>query len=78
MQTDLGFNMEKGVQAMKFLQWILVIAAALSMVIGVIFKLFRVSVLGAYPVSFIRFTVACCLLSIALGVISLSSKIKSS
>jgi hypothetical protein len=69
--------MEKGVQAMKLLQWILVIAAALSLVIGVIFKLFRVSVLSAFPVSFIRFTVACCLLSIALGVISLSGKVKS-
>ena len=67
----------KGLQMMKLLQWILVIAAALSLVIALIFKLARVSVLGAFPVSFIRFTVACSLLSIALGVIDLSAKLKS-
>lgn len=61
---------------MKVLQRILGIAAALSLVLGVIFKLANVVVLTAAPISFLRFTAICCLASIALSMIKVSCKLK--
>ncbi len=58
----------------KNLQWILGISAALSLVLGVIFKLFGVIVLNTGPPSFIKFTVTCSLASMALSLVDLSSK----
>lgn len=60
----------------KVLQWILGIAAALSLVLGVIFKLANVVVLTAAPISFLRFTITCCIASIALSMIEVPCKLK--
>ena len=60
----------------KVLQWVLGVIAALSLALGVIFKLASVVVLTAAPIAFLRFTATCCLASIALSMIELSSKSK--
>ena len=58
----------------KMLQWILGIAAALSLILAIIFRLANTYVLTIGPITFFRFTIACCLASIALSLIELSSK----
>ena len=60
----------------KMLHWILGIAAGLSLVLGVIFKLFGVTILTAQPSTFLRFTFTCCLASMALSLIDLSGKLR--
>ncbi len=62
---------------MKTLHWILGIGGGLSLILGVIFKLAGIVVLRAPPGSFLRFTAVCCLASIALSLIELSSNKKS-
>jgi len=61
---------------MEVLQWILGIVAALSLILGVIFKIAGVVVLTAHPSSFLWFTVTCCLASIALSMLKISCKHK--
>ena len=62
---------------MKALHWILGISGGLSLIVGVIFKLAGFVVRNAPPGSFLRFTATCCLASIALSLIELSSNRKS-
>lgn len=62
----------------RILHWILGIAAGLSLVLGVIFKLIYsiggVVVFSTSPRACLLFTATCCLASIALSMIELSSK----
>ena len=64
----------------KLLQWILGIAAGLSLVLGVVFKLVygfsRTFVFRTTPGAFLQFTITCCLASIALSLIKLSGSSK--
>ncbi len=61
---------------MKKLHWILGIGGGMSLILAVIFKIVNVSILTATPRTFFRFTVVCCLASIALSLIDLSSNLK--
>ena len=60
------------------LHWILGIGGGISLILAVIFKIVNVYVLTATPRTFFRFTVVCCLASIALSLIDLSSSLKKS
>lgn len=64
----------------KVLQLILGVAAGLSLVLSVIFKLvYNFSgkfVFHTTPEAFFQFTIVCCLASIALSLVELSSKHK--
>ena len=60
----------------KWLQWILGIAAALGVVLAIIFKLTRTYVYSVGSPTIFKFIVVCCLASIALSLIELSSKCK--
>jgi len=63
---------------MKILHWILGISAALSLIIGVIFRIVHIFtgtyILGMAPGSLLIFTITCCLASIALSMIELTCK----
>jgi phosphoglycerol transferase MdoB-like AlkP superfamily enzyme len=62
-------------QAMKITQWILGIAAVLSLIIGFVYKIIYVFAQGLLPytspMGFLVFAVACSLVSIALSLIKL-------
>ncbi len=64
----------------KVLNRVLVIAAALSFILGIIFKLIYVFaktfVLNTTPSALFQFTAICCLASIALSLIEISGKIR--
>ena len=71
----LKTHLVKGDNTMiKMLQWILGVAAALGLVLAIIFRLARAYPLTVGPPTLFRFTVACCLASIALSLVELSSK----
>ncbi|MBC8457512.1 MAG: hypothetical protein H8D67_05890 [Deltaproteobacteria bacterium] len=55
--------------------WILFILAAISVIVGVVFKAVGVTPLGVAPISCIRFAAICLLGAIALGVIEISLKL---
>ena len=58
--------------------WILGIAAGLSLILGVVFKIVygfsKTFVFSVEPVSFLQFTAVCCLASVALSMVDLSRK----
>jgi hypothetical protein len=64
----------------RILQWILGVSAGLSLVFSVIFKLIfnttRSIIFSTTPSAFLQFTATCCLASIALSMIQLSSRPK--
>ncbi|HIE27740.1 TPA: hypothetical protein EYP66_10675 [Candidatus Poribacteria bacterium] len=57
------------------LLWIAFILAALSLIVGVIFKAAGIAPLGVAPISCIRFTAVCLLGAIALSLVEISLKI---
>jgi hypothetical protein len=63
-------------QAMKITQWVLGVAGALSLLVGVIYKIiytFTVSAIpNASPMGFLAFTAVCSLASIALSLLKIT------
>ena len=65
---------EGGVTMIKALHWVLGIAAGLSLVLGVVFRLFDVVIFNMGRLAFLQFTATCSLASMALSLVDLSSK----
>jgi hypothetical protein len=63
-------------KAMWITQWVLGVAGALSLIVGVIFKLVYVTVPGfipnSSPMGFLAFTAVCSLASMALSLLKIS------
>ncbi|MDQ1316703.1 MAG: hypothetical protein QG588_351 [Candidatus Poribacteria bacterium] len=63
-------------QAMKITQWVLGVAGALSLLVGVIYKIAFVFIPGfipnSRPMGFLAFTAVCSLASIALSLLKIT------
>jgi flagellar biogenesis protein FliO len=74
--SPTGEEGESMKQAMKITQWILGIAAILSLIVGFIYKIIYVFAQGMIPytspMGFLTFAITCSLVSIALSLIKLA------